>query len=144
MDSTVLADMLEEIAAADQGIDSVTIIRNGYMVLDTTFHPFPPATKHIIHSCTKSIVGTLIGVAIGDGLIKDVNERVVDLLPAAISEAARPAKADITVEHLLTMSSGLQCRDSYLYDWVGLNEMRASDDWAVHVPGLPMVEDPGA
>jgi CubicO group peptidase (beta-lactamase class C family) len=143
MDSTVLGEMLEGIATADAGVDSVTIIRNGYMVLDTTFHPFPAATKHIIHSCTKSIVGTLIGMAIGDGLIKDVNERVVDLLPTAIPEAAGPAKADITVEHLLTMSSGLQCRDSYLYDWVGLNEMRASDDWAAHVLGLPMAEDPG-
>jgi CubicO group peptidase (beta-lactamase class C family) len=41
------------------------------------------------------------------------------------------------------MSSGLMCRDSYLYRWRGLNEMRRSDDWVQHMLDLPMAEAPG-
>ena len=41
------------------------------------------------------------------------------------------------------MTSGLACRDSYLYRWKGLIEMRASSDWAQHVLDLPMAEAPG-
>jgi len=41
------------------------------------------------------------------------------------------------------MASGLKCRDSYLYRWVGLTEMRNSSDWAQYVLDLPMSEAPG-
>jgi len=41
------------------------------------------------------------------------------------------------------MSSGLECRDSYLYNWRGLNEMRESDDWVQFMLNLPMAEPPG-
>lgn len=143
MPSAALANMLEQIEAREYAIDSVTIIRNGYLVLDATFYPFPPDTKHIIHSCTKSVVGTLVGMLIEDGLITSVDQAVVDLLPTAAPEDVDDLKAAITVADLLTMSTGLRCQDSYLYGWVGLNQMRGSDDWAAHVLGLEMSEEPG-
>ena len=143
MDSTLLAGILEEIEEQNHAIDSVTIIRNGYLVLDATFYPFPPDTPHIIHSCTKSVVGTLVGMLIGDGIIEGVHQRVVALVPTAVPEHADALKTTMTVRDLLTMSTGLQCRDSYLYDWEGLGQMRASDDWAAHALGLEMTEQPG-
>jgi CubicO group peptidase (beta-lactamase class C family) len=143
MDSDVLADMIERIDAMDYGIDSVTVVRNGYLVLDTIFHPFPPDTGHIIHSCTKSVVASLIGIAIDRGLLEGLDEPVVEILGDAAPLTVDALKASITIEDLLTMSTGLQCRDSYLYDWEGLSEMRASDDWAAHVLALPMSEEPG-
>ena len=45
--------------------------------------------------------------------------------------------------HLLTMTTGLDCRDSYLYEWQGMREMQQSDDWAAHVLSLPMANEPG-
>ncbi len=53
-------------------------------------------------------------------------------------------KQAITLEHLLTMSSGLECRDSYLYRWRGLNELRASADWVQFMLDLPLVDRPGS
>jgi CubicO group peptidase (beta-lactamase class C family) len=143
MDSGLLADFVERMVA-DRGIDSVTVVRNGYVVLDTVVYPFPEDTSHIIHSCTKSVVGTLIGIAIDRGLLAGVDVPVVELLAAVAPETIDDLKASMTVEDLLTMSAGLECRDSYLYDWRGLVEMQASDDWSAHVLALPMVEEPGA
>jgi CubicO group peptidase (beta-lactamase class C family) len=50
----------------------------------------------------------------------------------------------MSLEHLLTMTSGLECRDSYLYRWDGLHQMRQNDDWVQYVLDLPMAEPPGS
>ena len=52
-------------------------------------------------------------------------------------------KKSITVKHLLMMAPGLKCRDSYLYRWKGLKQMRYSYDWAQYVLDLPMEASPG-
>ncbi|MGB5748896.1 MAG: hypothetical protein WBM69_18080, partial [Desulfobacterales bacterium] len=64
MQSQVLANMIEEIKIKGYNIDSISIIRNGYMVLDAYFYPFSKGQRHIIRSCTKSIMSILIGIAI--------------------------------------------------------------------------------
>jgi len=144
MDAGLLADALDLIEQNGYAIDSVTIIRNGHMVLDEYFAPFTSSSTHIIHSCTKSIMSVLIGIAIDQGYIEGVNQLVLDLLPGRTVANLDADKASLTLEDLLTMSSGLDCRDSYLYNWVGLNEMKASGDWLQFVLDRPMAEPPGS
>jgi len=67
MDAAKLADMLESVKEKNYGIDSITIVRNGYAVTDAYFYPFRKGMKHIIHSCTKSIT--------------DVNQPVLEFFP---------------------------------------------------------------
>jgi CubicO group peptidase (beta-lactamase class C family) len=149
MSSGVLADLvlatrsIDNVDLAAYGIDSVTVVRNGYVVLDTVIYPFPEETAHNTYSCTKSIIGTLIGIATDQGLIAGVDVPVVELLPEAAPDEVDELKAAMTVEDLLTMTSGLDCRDSYKYDWRGLLDMEESDNWAAHVLALPMSEEPG-
>ena len=143
MDSGVLAAMLEDIQRQGHNIDNVTVIRNGYLVADAAIYPYEQDTKHIIHSCTKSIVSALIGIAIEQGYIDGVQTPVLDFFPGRSAENIDENKKSMTLDDLLTMSSGLNCRDSYLYRWSGLNEMRASSDWVQHMLDLPMAEAPG-
>ena len=138
----MLADFVDAVVALG-AIDSVMVVRNGHVVLDTVVHPFPADTGHIIHSCTKSITATLIGIAIDRGLLDGVDVPVVEILAEAAPASVDQRKAAMTVEDLLTMSTGLECRDSYLYDWQGLVEMQQSDDWTAHVLALPMADEPG-
>ncbi len=142
MSSEVLADLVDEMVAIGH-LDSVTVVRNGYVVLDTTIYPFPEDTGHHLHSVTKSVTGTLIGIAIDRGLLSGVDVPVVEVLANAAPADVDDLKASMTVEHLLTMSTGLECRDSWLHRWQGLAEMTASDDWAAHVLALPMEAEPG-
>lgn len=143
MDSTRLAAMLDVIKERDYDIDSVSIVRHGYMVLDATVYPFQPDTKHIIHSCTKSIVSALVGIAIGEGVIQGVDQPVLDIFSERVVANVDANKEAMTLEHVLMMANGLECRDSYLYRWRGLNQMRASGDWVQFVLDLPMSEAPG-
>lgn len=143
MRSDVLADMVESILASEGAIDSITVIRNGYRVLDIYFYPFQKDSMHIIHSCTKSIMSTLIGIALDKGIIKDVNQGLLDFFPEYSPSNMTMPKKKITLENVLTMSTGFDSRDSYKHRWVGLVRMRKSDDWTKHMLDLPMKEEPG-
>lgn len=114
MDSEMLADMLDTIQERNYNIDSVSVIRNGYMVADAYIHPFSPDSRHIIHSCTKSIISALIGIAIEEGYIESVEQPVLDFFPGRTVANLDANKKAMTLERLLTMTSALNCRDSYL------------------------------
>ena len=145
MDSETLAEMLELIEKSDYGMDSVVIVRNGFLVLDAKIYPFATFmdTKHNIFSCTKSVVSALIGIAIDEGYIEGVDQPLLDFFPDLSAANLSGGKQAMTLEHLLTMTTGLECRDSYLYDWDGLRLMMASDDWVQYMLDLPMIQAPG-
>jgi len=143
MSSEKLAKMLEAIELRKYAIDSVTVIRNGYIVTDAYVHPFGPGSRHVVHSCTKSINSALMGIAIEKGYIGGVGQKVTELFPEHPFANLDARKQAMTLEHLLTMTSGLDCQDSHLYSWQGLQQMRRTDNWAQYVLDLPMREQPG-
>ena len=144
MDAAKLDEMVETIQKRGIGVDSVTVIRDGYIVLDECFRPFSEGEKHMIYSCTKSVVSTLIGIAIEEKYLEGLDQRLLDLFPDRTVKNLDPWKEAITLRHLMTMTAGFDARDSYLYDWEGLERMHESDDPLQYVLDLPMAEEPGA
>ncbi len=143
MDSEMLAKMFELIQEENYDIHSVTIIRNGYLVVDATLYPFIQGSKHNIHSCTKGVISALIGIAIEKGYIESVKQPVLSFFPERTVANLDANKEAMTLEHLLMMASGLECRDSYKYRWRGYDQMRQTDDWVQFMLDLPMAEPPG-
>jgi CubicO group peptidase (beta-lactamase class C family) len=143
LDSAHLADLLDFIQEQEYDIHSVTIVRHGYLVLDAPLYPFAPGEKHNLHSCTKSITSALVGIAIEQGYIASVEQPVLSFFPGRTFANLDASKAEMTLEDLLTMASGLECRDSGLYNWQGLDQMLLSDDWVQFMLDLPMMEPPG-
>ncbi|MBT8352365.1 MAG: beta-lactamase family protein, partial [Deltaproteobacteria bacterium] len=143
MDSAKLSDMLEKVLKEKPRIDSITIIRNGHMVLDAYFYPFKKHSKHIIHSCTKSITSAAFGIAMDKGYIKNIEQPVVEIFPEKQITNLTDDKKAITLKNLLTMTSGLNTMDSYIYNWMGLNAMTQANDWVQSVLDRPMAEKPG-
>jgi CubicO group peptidase (beta-lactamase class C family) len=143
VDSDLLADMLELVLDRGYNIDSVLIVRNGYLVLEAYAAPYDADSRHIVHSCTKSIISALVGIAIEQGYLEGVDQPVLEIFSERTVAHRDAAKEAMTLEHVLMMATGLECRDSYLYNWRGLQEMRASGDWVQFVLDLPMSEEPG-
>ncbi len=143
MNSTELASMLERLVSDNPGIHSVTVVRLGAVVLDTRITPFAHGDRHDVHSCTKSVLSALVGIAIDRGDLPDLDTRVLDFFPGYEIAHLDERKRTMTLGHLLTMTAGLKAEDSYLYDWSGLGKMRASPDWAQYVLNLPMEAGPG-
>jgi CubicO group peptidase (beta-lactamase class C family) len=143
IDSGELIEMMIIIQKMEAHFDSITIVRNGYLVTDAYFYPFEKGLKHIIHSCTKSITSALIGIAIDKGYIKSIDQPVIEFFPDKSFNNLDGNKRNMTVKHLLMMAPGIKCRDSYKYRWVGLEQMKSSDDWVQFFLDLPMSEAPG-
>jgi len=143
MRSDILVDMLSLVQEKGYKIDSITVVRNGFVVADAYFYPFRKEMKHSIHSCTKSIISLLVGIALDRGYIKDIRQPVLSFFPRKTIANLDKRKKAITLQHLLTMSSGIKCRDSYRYGYVGYREMLNSHDWIKHVLNLPMETSPG-
>jgi CubicO group peptidase (beta-lactamase class C family) len=72
-------------------------------------------TLHDLRSVSKSIVSSCIGIAIAKGKIKSVDQKVFSFFPE-YKNLNIGAKKDITIEHLLTMSSGLEWNEDIPYD----------------------------
>lgn len=142
IDSGRLVDLIDTVAASGE-INSVTVVRHGHLVMDAVLYPYPESTASNTYSVSKSVTATLIGIAIDQGLLEGVDVPVVEILSGAAPETVDSQKASMTVEDLLTMSTGLECRDSVQYDNEGIYAMIGSDDWAAYVLGLPMIEEPG-
>jgi len=142
MDSEVLARALDYIRQHQIPIHSWLIVRNGYVVLDAYFFPFQEGLVHDGASMTKSITSTLIGIAIGEHQLSSVRQPVLSLFPRR-SIANREGRKDrMTVEDLLTMTSGLDCHVDQAE--ITLREMRESKDWVQFMLDLPMVAEPGS
>lgn len=144
MNSATLSMMLDQLQANNPGVDSLLIVRNGYLVFEAYFPPYHQDVTHIIHSCTKSIISALIGIAIDQGSIEGVDVPVLDLFPDWDIDNVDADKEAVTLEHLLMMGSGLECRDSYLYNFRGFRDMTRTNHWAQNLLSLPMEHTPGS
>lgn len=140
MDSRKLARAVEYILENDKNVHSMTIIRNGYIVLDVNFYPYQSGMKHDIASATKSIMSTLIGIAINKNFIKDVKQPVMVLFPEYKIAKLKMKKKKMTIEDLLTMQSGLRWGENDISD---LFKMMASPDWIQYILDLPIDKKPG-
>jgi CubicO group peptidase (beta-lactamase class C family) len=107
MDSATLVAMLDEIHKQGQAIHGLLVVRNGYMVLEAYSYPFKGESRHWIASATKSFTSALIGIAIDKGSINGINQKLLDFFPDRTVANVDARKRAITLEHVLTMSSGL-------------------------------------
>jgi CubicO group peptidase (beta-lactamase class C family) len=139
MDSTLLAQMFETIDEQELDIHSVLVIRKGYIVAEKYLPPFTENTRHELFSCTKSFISALIGIAIDDGYIHDVNQTVLDFFPQRTFANLDERKESMTLEDLLMMRSGLDWEEGMpIYQ-----EMQATRDWLGFVLNKPMAVEPG-
>lgn len=142
MDSTMIIDMTDKIIREEfKRIDGLLILKNNKLVYEEYFHGYSESVPHNIYSATKSITSILTGIAIEKGLIQSVDETILPLLPEYTSYAnPDPRKSQITIQHLLNMSSGLDCDDWFANTEASMNE---SSDWVKFTLDLPQAHDPG-
>lgn len=84
------------------------VVKDGFIVRECYGGGFTRNTRGTIFSVTKSFLSALIGIAAGKGYL-GLSDAVSDYFPGFVSESREWFKEDITVEHLLTMTSGIFC-----------------------------------
>jgi CubicO group peptidase (beta-lactamase class C family) len=122
----------------------LVIARNGRLVFEGYYNGLDSDGLHDIRSATKSITSALVGIAISERLIAGVDATVVPLLAKSTRLLKDDAgKRAITVEHLLTMASGLDANEDDPATPGYEDRLYQSADWVTFALNLPMAGVPG-
>ena len=146
MDSTILADMMQFIEDSGAPIHGLVVTRNGYIVEEDYWSYYSETSTHHIFSCTKSFTSTLIGIAIKEGFINNVSQKVLDFFPEMTIENVDARKEAMTLEHVLTMTTGLDWNEhnnSYVDSTNMYNQMFDSPNPIQFFLDLPTAFEPG-
>ena len=120
--SDLFAALLRELdASKDTEMHHFMALRHGKVICECNFAPYPKGMWHITHSMCKSITGMAIGMLIEEEKLK-LDENIYDIFPDYINAFSKIFRPVITVENLLTMTSGVTFNESGIVsgnDWLG-------------------------
>lgn len=174
VDAAPLAALDAEFKAGKHGyIDSMLVIRNGFIVYEKTYkndydklfegrdsrrwqynyydpewHPYYKRSPlHTMQSVSKSVTSALIGIAIERGEISGVELEVASYFEDYKASAGDPRWAAVTLRDLLTMTSGIAWDEEsvpYTDPANSCAAMESSEDWIRYVMEQPMAGEPGS
>lgn len=116
-------------------MESLLAIKGGRLVLEEYFHGWSRERLHRINSCTKSVASLLVGMALERHPEASLQQSVFDYFPEC-ADLRSGGRERITLENLLTMTSGLEW-DEFP------REMWKSPDWTRCILDRPMACAPG-
>ena len=120
--SDLFAALLRELdASKDTEMHHFMALRHGKVICECNFAPYPKGMWHITHSMCKSITGMAIGMLIEEEKLK-LDENIYDIFPDHTNAFSKIFRPVITVENLLTMTSGVTFNESGIVsgnDWLG-------------------------
>jgi len=147
MDVNALNQISSYVQDSGLDVDSVIVVRHGYIVYEKYFRaPWDKDKVHNIFSCTKSVMGTLVGIAVQQGKIKSLNDKMVDYFPNRTIQNLDKRKRSITLLNLMTMKGGFDWAErTFPYGdprnpWT---QALRSDDTIQFVLDKPMATQPG-
>jgi CubicO group peptidase (beta-lactamase class C family) len=111
MDSAQLLAALDYVETNGLPIDSITVIRHGYVVLDAYYAPYTAGMKHHLWSATEGVMSALVGIAVDQGLIDGLDQPLLALFPDRTVANRTANKEALTLGNLLSMSSGIACEN---------------------------------
>jgi CubicO group peptidase (beta-lactamase class C family) len=118
------------------GLRSLLIVKDGFLVSENYFKKIDKDDTHEICSAAKTFIGVLIGIAIKQNYISDVNDPISKYLKK-LPSGWDNQKDSITIKHLLSMTSGLEWTES---DYDKLYE---SSDPVNYILSKPLIAKPG-
>lgn len=137
LDSTRVAAAIAR-AEALPNLYSFLVWRQGETFVEEYYQGRTPQTPANVKSVSKTILATLVGVALAEGRLESVDQPIAPFFTEYLTPESDPAIRDITLGHLLSMQAGLQSTSGRNYGrWV------TSSNWVRHAITRPMVDEPG-
>jgi len=126
-------------AARMETLRSLLVVKNGRLIAEDYFNDGAIGQKARLQSVTKSFTSALIGIAIEQGLITSVNQRMLDSFPEIAGEISDPRKGEITIRQMLQMRAGYPWEETHADLWAGL----LSGYYVPLIEAFPLTADPG-
>lgn len=141
--SAGLVEAIENIADEQYTTQGFLVIKDGYIIAEDYLKGFEKGQKHSSFSIAKSFTSAVIGIAIDQHYIYSVDDKISAYYSALNHDTVQQWKKDITIENLLTMTSGIDWSES----GVGENDifqMSLSSNYVDYVMNKPVEVEPGS
>jgi CubicO group peptidase (beta-lactamase class C family) len=112
MDPAVVGELDAKVSGSYPQVRSLLIVRHGYLVYERYWHGLDASDGHDSFSVTKSITSALVGIALKDRHLRDLDQTVGELLADHLPANADPRLRRVTIRQLLTMTAGLAGDDA--------------------------------
>ena len=135
--------MAYEYAAQPQHVtNGLIVIKNGYIVGEEYLEGYQNSSLFSSYSIAKSFLSALIGMAINEGSIKSLDSFAYEYLPSWQVSGIDYRKKQITIRHLLAMSSGIEWNEDYSDPDNDIQRMVSSGDYLNYMLNKPMQYEP--
>lgn len=120
-------------------IYSLLVFKNGYLVAEDYFNIGSVEQKVNIHSVTKSYTSALVGVALAQGCLSSLDQKMMEFFPEFAERVTDPRKKRITIRQMLQMRAGYPWEEST----AELFKLLYSGFRPSTLVDVPLVRDPG-
>lgn len=134
-----LLNQADNAAILTKRMNSLLIVQNEELVFEHYYNGTDRSTYQNTKSVTKSIMAGLLGIAIEEGDISGIEDKVFKYMPDIIEWDKSIGKKDISLRNLVTMTTGLASTSPD-----GIDRMQDSDDWARYVLDMAINHTPGS
>lgn len=138
MDPMLVAELYYHAAKLEK-LYSLLVIKNGHLVAEAYFNAGSIGQKARLQSVTKSYTSALVGIALEQGCIESVDQKMVDFFPELADQISDPRKSEITIRQMLQMRAGYPSEEDHAALWEGL----LSGRYLPLIENFPLIADPG-
>ena len=127
-------------AAELETLYGLLVIKNGYLIAEGYFNEGTIDRKNQLQSATKSFTSALVGIALDQGCLSSVDQKMMEFFPEYASKITDPRKQQITIREMLQMRSGYPFEETD----PALFEALLWGDYLPLIEGFPLTSDPGS
>jgi len=138
LDPMLVAEMYYN-AEKMETIYSLLVIKNNHLVAEKYFNQGSVDQKDRLQSVTKSYTSALVGIALEQGYLSSVDQKMIDFFPELAGKVTDPRKEQITIRQMLQMRAGYPSEESDPVYWDGL----LSGHYPPLMEEFPLIADPG-
>jgi len=126
-------------AAQMETLRGLLVVKNGRLIAEGYFNDGSIDQTARLQSVTKSFTSALVGIALEEGLLTSVDQKMLEFYPEIVDMITDPRKGEITIQQLLQMRAGYPWEETHPDLWAGL----LSGHYPPLIEAFPLIADPG-
>jgi len=140
LDPMLVAKLYRD-AAELSSLYGLLVIKNGNLIAEGYFNEGSVDQKAFIASATKSYTSALVGIALDQGCLSSVDQKMTDFFPEFVGQLEDPRKEQITIRDMLQMRSGYVWEERTAPYMDAFFSSRGY--WLPFIVEFPLTSDPG-
>ncbi len=138
LDPMLVAELYHN-AAGLETLYGLLVVKDGHLIAEKYFNEGSLDQKALLQSVAKSYTSALVGIALDQGCLSSVGQKMIDFFPDFADQIVDPRKRQITIRDMLQMRAGYPPEESDATLW----EAVRSGDYVHLVADFPLTSDPG-